>query len=269
MPEAAEVKLTAEYLNSKMSGKFLTNIHMCSGQYQFKNCQGLEEFEAHLPVIVNEVGCKGKLIYITCFNETKVFYILHSLRMTGRWQETKDKYCRWWVDLEDSNGNKQTIYFRNPRCLATLYFTTSEEIFEEMINKLGPDILSSEFNLKIWKKLVKKHSGKNITSYLMNQNIISGCGNYIKAEALYEAKISPLRKVGSLTDKESEKLFNALRTIPRMSYNYKGLSIRDFADHNGTKGEYEFFLKIYGKKEAKKTKTTDGRTTYWDPEVQM
>ena len=102
----------------------------------------------------------------------------------------------------------------------------------------------------------------------MNQKIISGCGNYIKAEALYYAKISPLRKIGSLTQSESDKLFEALRIIPRIAYNYKGLSIKDYTDQYGEKGTYENELKIYGRKDAKRTKTSDGRITHWDPTVQ-
>ena len=41
---------------------------------------------------------------------------------------------------------------------------------------------------------------------LTDQEIISGCGNYIKSEALYYVKISPLRKVSTLTQKEIELL---------------------------------------------------------------
>ena len=41
----------------------------------------------------------------------------------------------------------------------------------------------------------KKHEQKTLTKFLMDQKNISGVGNYIKAEALYEAKISPYRKI--------------------------------------------------------------------------
>jgi len=264
MPESAEVKLTAEYLNSVLENKVIFNWVFTSGQYEEKSPRGFDVFEKALPLLVQEVGCKGKLIYFILHNEYQTFYILHSLRMSGRWQEMEDEYCRWYVTLDDC----KTLWFRNPRCLATLEFTDDEKVFNGMMNKLGPDILTSEFNLPTWKQLVQKHRNKNITSFLMDQHIISGCGNYIKAEALYYAGVSPLRKVGTLTDPESEKLFEGICIIPRMAYNYNGLSIQNYADKNGKKGTYEFNLKIYGKKDAKRTKTPDGRTTYWDPEKQ-
>lgn len=264
MPESAEVKLTTEYLQKRFENKIVSSWNFLSGQYETKHPRGYDRFVECLPMMVEEVSCKGKLIYFVLYNEFTRFYILHSLRMTGRWQNERDSYCRWSVEFCDG----ETVWFRNPRCLATLEFTDEENVFTGMLNKLGPDILTPEFNLDTWRKLTYRHRNKNITSFLMNQNIISGCGNYIKAESLYYAKVSPLRKVGSLTEEESEKLFEGLRIIPRMSYNSMGMSMRDYADENGRKGQYEFKLKIYGNKNATRTKTTDGRTTYWDPEVQ-
>lgn len=264
MPESAECKLTAEYLNSKLENKVISDWTFYDGQYKNKIPPGFEEFNQSLPLLVQEVSCKGKLIYIICFNEFKTFYILHSLRMTGRWQEEPDEYCRWSIGLYDG----EELWFRNPRCLATLHFTTNRLTFTSMLDKLGPDILTDQFTLAKWRKLVQKYKNRNITSFLMDQGVISGCGNYIKAEVLYYAKVSPLRKVGSLTEQESEKIFEGLRIIPRQAYNYRGLSIRDYADPQGRKGEEEFNLQIYNQPNATKTKTSDGRTTHWDPEVQ-
>jgi len=237
---------------------------MTSGQYEEKDPKGFDEFLSYLPLIVEEVKCKGKLIYISCFNEFKRFYILHSMRMTGSWREKEDEHSRWYIELD----NNKKIWFRDPRCFATLLFIEDEEEFNNILSKLGPDIMTDEFTLQIWKKLVASHRDKNVTSFLMDQHIISGCGNYIKSEALYYAKILPTRKMSSLTEQESEKLFEGLRIISRTAYLHKGLSLKDYTDSKGRKGFQEFQLKIYGQKKAKRAKTTDGRTTYFDPEVQ-
>ena len=187
------------------------------------------------------------------------------MRMTGRWQDYEDRYCRWYIELDTD----EILWFRNPRCLATLEFTSKNSVLQKYLNKLGPDILTEDFNLDIWKQLIQKHSNKNITAFLMNQNIISGIGNYIKAEALYYCKVSPLRKTGSLCDIESDKLFEGIKIIPRVSYNNKGMSMSDYTDHKGEKGLYSGYLQIYGKHYATKLKTPDGRVTHWDPTVQI
>lgn len=265
MPESAEVRLTTEYLKESLENKVITNWIFTSGQYINKKPQGFDNFENNLPFIVENVQCKGKLIYITVFNEKGYFYILHSLRMTGRWQDYEDAYCRWNIELDEGLN---VLWFRNPRCFATLQFTQTKSILDEALDKLGPDILTEEFTLKIWNDMLIEHKNKNITSFLMNQNIISGIGNYIKSEALYYAKVSPLRKIGSLKNSEASKLYEGIRIIPRVAYNKNGLSIHDYADSNGIKGTYGDDLKIYGKSTAEKTKTPDGRITYWDPEIQ-
>ena len=265
MPEASEVKLTAGYLSSVLENKVITDWVILSGQYENTYPVGFKKFERSLPLLVESVKCKGKLIYFTLFNENTRFYIIHSLRMTGRWQNYEDDFCRWFIEIE----NNEHIWFRNPRCLATIEFTDNEAFLQKELNKLGPDILTDDFNLPTWKKLVKLYKNKNITSFLMSQNIMSGIGNYIKAEALYYAKISPLRKTGSLKEYESCKLFEGVRIIPRIAYNKGGLSIRDYSDAVGEKGKFETELQIYGKSNAVKTKTSDGRVTHWNPKVQI
>jgi formamidopyrimidine-DNA glycosylase len=185
--------------------------------------------------------------------------------LTGRWQHDYDDYCKCFIELE----NGKTIWFRDTRGFGTFYFTDKKEEFENKLHTLGPDIMGKEFKLSLFNKLIKQYSNRNITSFLMDQEVISGCGNYIKAEVLYHSKISPLRKVGNLKEKEIELLHESLRIIPRLSYNNNGLSLRDYTDGNGKKGQYIASLKIYGSKTATKTKTPDGRTTYWDPNHQI
>lgn len=263
MAESAEVKLTTEYLKTSLENRVITDWVLCEGgQYADKNPKGFIEFVKHLPLIVENVDCKGKFIYFTMFNEKGYFYILHNLNMTGRWQEYEDRYCRWYIELD----NNENVWLRDPRCFATLEFSSKYSVLQKMLDHLGPDILTEEFSLEAWDQLRQKHRNKNITSLLMDQRIISGVGNYIKSEALYYAKVSPLRKTGSLSDGEADKLFEGLRIISRVAYNKNGTSIRYFANSSGKKGED---LKIYSQSHAKKTKTSDGQITHWDPDVQV
>jgi formamidopyrimidine-DNA glycosylase len=278
MPEAAEVKLTTEYLSSVMTGNILIDWQFLDGQYKDAEPPGFDEFS--LPVVVVDVECKGKTIYMTFADEDRYYYCIHSMRMTGSWRDSagdsnETAYPRWYIELAGggSNGENKKLWFHDPRTLGTLFFTSDENELKTALNKLGPDILTEHFTLPIWKQLIQKHSNKNITAFLMDQSIIAGCGNYIKSEALYEAKISPLRKIGSLSENEIEALYHAIRLIPRLAYNNRGLSLHDYVDHKGRKGNFEFQLKVYsktsvGKNVVKRITTADGRSTYWDPQVQ-
>ena len=260
MPESPEVKLTTEYLKSKLENSVIVDWVFT----RKKNPNGFDKFTYALPLIVENVECKGKFIYFTLFNETGYFYVLHSLRMTGEWQDNEDKYCNSYIELMDG----ENIWFRDPRCFATFEFTDKQSMLKEYLFKLGPDIMSDEFSIPVWNELIKKHKNKNITSFLMNQDIISGIGNYLKAEVLYYAKISPLRKTGDLSCKEIRKLYEAIIIIPRIIYNKKILSKSDYESVD-KKGYYNGELCIYGKICAQKDKTSDGRITFWDPNKQF
>lgn len=249
MPEGSEIKIITDYLNEKLENKAIYDIQFYSGQYEDIEPEGYEDIEKFFPLLVEGVYCKGKLIYFSLFNENKRFYILHSIRLNGNWDTLDKPNKRWCFQLDE--GEK--LYFYDSSCMCTLKFIDNEEELKSTLETLGPDIFSEDFNLSFWREKINEHKNKNITTFLMDQNIISGIGNYIKSEALFYSKISPLRKVGSLTDTESEKLFEGIRIVSRFSYMV---------------GDIESNLQIYGKKTAKKTKTPDGRMTYWDEKVQ-
>jgi formamidopyrimidine-DNA glycosylase len=108
----------------------------------------------------------------------------------------------------------------------------------------------------------------------MAQNIVSGVGNYVKAEALYLAGLSPDRQVITLQDEDYENLCEAVKGVLQASYKDCGASIRDYVTTDGEKGQASTKFKVYGKKfdpcgnGVVRTKTKDGRVTHWCPAVQ-
>jgi len=264
MPEGPECRLATDYLNKIFLHKTITNWVFCGGKYTDTYPEGYKRFDDNLPLIVSDISCKGKLIYFILQDTNGVkYYILHNPKMTGIWKKKRDNNCKWFVELKET---KETIWFSDIKGFANLNFINSKNLFNNELNCLGPDIMRSEFKLPIFKELTQKYNNMNITSFLSNQEIISGCGNYIKSEALYYAKISPLRKIGSFTLQEIELLYEALRIISRISYNNMGF--------NPTK-KYKIptyisgcKFKIYKQEHAICIKTADGKTTYWDKKIQ-
>lgn len=262
MPEGPEVRITTEHLSQTLTNKIITDWFLCEEGTVFP---GYNEMHKELPLIVEEVMCKGKTIFMSLHNEHKRFYVVHSLRMTGRWQEKEDDHCRCFIEYNDTNR----IYLRDPRRMATIKFLTDEDLYNHEIDRLGPDIFSDNFSLPLFKSIWAKYKDRNITSFLMDQSLLAGIGNYLKAEILYYAGISPLRKIGSLTDREIDKLYEGIKIIPRLSYNSNGMTAKDYLSPDGSKGDFVSQLKIYGKSFAKKTKTPDGRITHWCPNRQI
>ena len=60
---------------------------------------------------------------------------------------------------------------------------------------------------------------KEISIVLLDQGLLSGVGNYVRAEALYRAKLNPFAKLKDLTDKQLKKLLDATYYILKKVYN--------------------------------------------------
>ena len=88
MTEGPETKLITEFLQSELENKIITDLQFIDGKYI--QPEGYNEFKKYLPLLVECIECKGKFIYFILHNEHKKFYIMHSLRITGTWQEKKD-----------------------------------------------------------------------------------------------------------------------------------------------------------------------------------
>ena len=266
MPEASEVKIITEQLNAHLKDKTLKNIEILSGRYTKKEPENFSKFLADTPIKITEVKCKGKFIY---FLTDSPWSIWNTLAMTGGWSKSFNEYSRAEFKLE-----QESIYFNDTRNFGTLHFHNDEKLLKKKLNSLGPDMLAEDIGIVRFKSLIKKHGKKSLPEFLMNQNIISGVGNYLKAEALYDAKLSPHRRCGNLTSEEIETLYNSIRTIITASYKAGGSTIRNYIDFTGSLGTYSQHFKVYRKDQDPNgnpvitEETLDGRTTHWVPLIQ-
>jgi formamidopyrimidine-DNA glycosylase len=123
------------------------------------------------------------------------------------------------------------------------------------------------------KRLLKKPSA-TIAEALMNQGGVSGVGNYIKAECLYRARISPWRKVSDITSGEYVNLCEATLNVARESYQSQGASIYTYTNPDEHKGSMQFNFCAYAQSTCPKghdirnEETPEGRTSWWCPACQ-
>ena len=269
MPEGPEVTIIREDLNSIFQGCIVNQFNILpTSRYNKKSPNNYLYFEEKLPLKVKKINSKGKLIY-WCFE--KNVYMTNSLGMTGIWSHHKTKHSV----IEIVYNVDQKIYFVDQRRFGNIMFYKNKKELNEKLDTLGPDLLNDKrLTFNIFKKRLLLHPKWNITKTLMDQSVISGIGNYLKSESLYEAKLSPHRIIESLNNEELLNLYHACKMKIISSYLDKGVSMRDFVDVNGKKGNHEFRLKVYckaydpyGRKVIRET-TKDGRTTHWVPEVQ-
>ena len=113
MPEAGEVLTTVDMMNFYMINKKISNINFLSGKHYEDNPENYDLLLESLPLKVDTVYCKGKLIVMRLSNpndESKKWWILNHLVMTGSWRlkcnEEHESYVRCRIEFEkcDANG---------------------------------------------------------------------------------------------------------------------------------------------------------------------
>ena len=91
---------------------------------------------------------------------------------------------------------------------------------------------------------------------------------------MYESRISPHRKLESLTENDIEVLFKNIVKISNNSLKAVK-AIRNYSNIDDETGKYVFQFKVYQQKkdpngfEVKRIETKDKRTTHWVEEVQI
>jgi formamidopyrimidine-DNA glycosylase len=241
-----------------------------------------------LPQKIVNVQALGKKILIGLEDGT---LIVNELKMSGYWS---------WEDDSPAH-TRLTFLFRYPHApmvqyefyfvcvrnfaITKAYFTEAEK--KAFFESIGPDILQHALTTPIsknrWrerflKKTIKRPGSKPflICDALLEQKIFSGLGNYLRADILWLARISPLRPAQELTEDEYERLRIAAHTLIRKAYEAGGTTVRTYRDVDGDVGHYQClvymqFTDPLGNKvvrsrfpESKWTK----RTVHWVPSLQ-
>jgi len=266
IPEGPEVRRYALDLSKRLSGRSLASVSIKSGRYLKKPPSGFEEFSLLLPLSILGVGVHGKFMYILLEGQQSIW---STLGMSGQWSNKKSQHTRIELVLNDGS-----VFYNDIRNFGTLKFVKGKESLIEKLSSLGPDLLSEKCSDKTFIERIRTKNKKTIVQVLMDQSVVSGVGNYIKADSLWLSRISPHRKVSEITDEELSFLNKNIRDVMIKSFESGGATIRSYKNFDGENGEYGSKFIVYNKKvdldgnEVVNEQTKDGRTTWWSPERQ-
>ncbi|HVI40735.1 MAG TPA: DNA-formamidopyrimidine glycosylase family protein [Anaerovoracaceae bacterium] len=277
MPEGPEVKLSAEALKPLVVGKLIRMVNSFhSGRYYHAVPEGLEEFLntfENSACTIKNIQVKGKLMYWSFSND---YYMLCTFGMTGQWSETDSKHTCIGIVLYDIDPVKPVsmIYFNDARHFGTIKFIKGKKELNKKLDTLGPDMLSAPPDDKDFAARIVSKNNKSIAEVLMNQRCLSGVGNYIKAEALYRAGISPWRQCNRINDDELKRLRQSIIDVMTESYAAQGATLATYKTVSGEEGSFASQLKVYGRNidpygnTVKSEETLDKRTSWWVPGIQ-
>ena len=260
MPEGPEVKQFVDNLNHNFRHYMIKSVNVLSGRYTKKPIQNIEILNGKE---IESFNCKGKFIWIN-LDDVVIF---NTLGMTGNWSKIKTDHSR----IEFNFYENDTLYFNDIRNFGTFQIKTQSDL-EKKLKSIGPDMLSNPPDNFV--SLMRKKNNKNICEVLMNQKIISGVGNYIKAESLWYSRINPHAMIKDLTDENLDILDKAIRFVINKSYDEQGASIQSYYTFDGNQGNAVQGFVVYGRDKdynghnVIKEETLDKRTTHWVKERQ-
>jgi formamidopyrimidine-DNA glycosylase len=272
------VRLSTEKLSSLLIDRQIKELKIYPrGRYDRHPLERLEEFQsivAKETITVSKIENRGKFQYWTFSNG---WLLLCTFGLTGQWLTFLDENPCLGISYVNANGNIDEVIFTDQRHFGTLKLTNNQKDLTDKLEELGWDPLQDPVeNFDFMAKILGTTSAayKTIAEDLMDQSIFAGVGNYIKAEALYRAKISPHRMARNITREEVDLLCEAIIDIGQESYEEQGATFQTYKTTDGEAGSYAQFFQVYGKKkdplghDVKVDTTKDKRKTYWVPEVQ-
>lgn len=264
MPEIAEVHLNTDLiLKPFLKGEQLVDIEILSGKYIKKKPDNFDDFQNSLPSKIGKIENKGKFTWFTLKNGWSVGF---GLGMTGRLVDEEENHSR--LRLENSKGEE--LWYVDQRNFGNWYFYPDQDGLKKKLNTLGIDFLNQK---KVTKKKIveafRKHDKKEISKVLLDQSVLAGVGNYLRAEMMYGAQVYPFAKVADLTDTVLYKLYQQGVKWAEMAYNNQRGLFLDGVPYSNFQEKMQVYNQETDLKGNKVTRTKQsGRTVHWVSKIQ-
>jgi formamidopyrimidine-DNA glycosylase len=236
MPELPEVETIRRQLAPALKGRRLERIEVRDPRW----CDPAPPeavADALNGRLVERLGRRGK--YLVVSFEDDVHLVMH-LRMTGNLllapaAAEEPEHLRVVMELDDGNR----LHFVDVRRFGTGdVLLGSDALAEYFASRLGVEPLSPDFTADALRALA--HGRRQpVKAFLLTQERVAGVGNIYADEALFRARIHPLRPVGTLKRPQVEALRDAVVETLEAGIDAKGASIDDYRQLDGAQGSFQ------------------------------
>ncbi len=228
MPELPDVETIKNELSPHVTGHQFTEVEVFQeGAVQELSAQ---EFSRRLGgQTVEDIGRRGK--YMLFRLSGKETLIIH-LRMTGvLLLEPSPRPYKHTTAIFRLDGGVN-VHFIDQRKLGWLWLVDDESA---VTGKLGPEPLEPSFTTATLHNIVNKRNIP-IKALLLDQHAIAGIGNMYTDEALFYARIHPLKRANTLSNKEIKLLHEGIMEVLKRGIRNKGASVDTYRLPNGQRG---------------------------------
>jgi formamidopyrimidine-DNA glycosylase len=238
VPELPEVETIRAQLEPRLVGRTLELVSILDPR--LTRPLDPREVAAELEgARVEAVERRGK--YLVLRLEGGAALLVH-LRMTGSFGFEPTSHERAVLELE---GGDRLVY-RDVRRFGTWLVVDAFESEPYLATKNGPEPLSSRFtNAWLASRLSRRKAA--LKAVLLDQRVVAGLGNIYADEALWRARLNPLRPANSLEPEEVARLRRSIRAALRKGIERQGSTLRDYATPEGSTGAMQEEFRVYGR----------------------
>jgi formamidopyrimidine-DNA glycosylase len=245
VPELPEVETVRARLEPLLVGRELERVEIFDSRLTrpFDPTAVAAELQGERIVALER---RGK--YLIVRFETDRVLLIH-LRMTGNLLHGRngslpadDQYRRAVVRLDDGSD----VVYSDVRRFGTWLLLEPGEVDAYFEGRVGREPLAPSFTARRLADVLADRRAP-VKSVLLDQRRLAGVGNIYADEALWRARIHPLRPGGELESDEVQALHRGIRAALRAGIARQGASLRDYRMPDGETGRMQHEFKVYGR----------------------
>ena len=244
MPELPEVETIRRQLAPHLEGRVLKSLQVLDQRW----CDPAAPEELDDAVRsrkIESMGRRGK--YFVVGLEDDVHLVMH-LRMTGNLllvEEADDvperPHLRARMALE---GGRRLLFTDQRRFGTGVVLLGTPAVEEYFASRLGVEPLSPDFTADALRDLAAGRRAP-VKAFLLTQERVAGVGNIYADEALFRARIHPLRPVGTLKRPQLSALRDAVVASLEAGIDARGATIDNFRHADGARGAFQDRFQVH------------------------
>ncbi len=240
MPELPEVETIRRHVAPVAEGAVVASIDVLDPRW----CAPLAPAVLSDAVAgrrVERLGRRGK--YLVWELEDEVHLLMH-LRMTGTLlvdPPAGARYTRVVLGLQDARGRAPSheLRFCDPRRFGTGELALGAPALAALLSaRLGVEPLDGALTGPLLRALARGRRAP-VKTFLLDQRHVAGIGNIYADEALFRARVHPLRSAGSLRPRQYDALAAGIRDALTAGLAAGGATIDDFRHPDGVSGAFQ------------------------------
>jgi formamidopyrimidine-DNA glycosylase len=267
VPELPEVETIRAQLEPRLLGRVLARVEILDPRLTrpFDLFEVAEELEGDRVAAVER---RGKYLLVRLASGLA---LLVHLRMTGSFGFEPTTHVRAVLELDDGSR----LAYRDVRRFGTWLVLERGDAEPYLAAKNGPEPLGARFTSRwLAAKLARRRAP--LKAVLLDQRVVAGLGNIYADEALWRARLCPLRAANSLATDEVARLGRGIRAALRAGIERQGSTLRDYATPDGSQGSMQDEFRVYGRdglpcprcRETVVKARVGGRGTWYCPRCQ-